>query len=305
MSLAPAHIEGLPRCRPRTAGDAPVVLPGGWRLIERVAEGPLAEVYRAGHADNDATAAGYAIKLLRPEWAQVETAVVQLRREAAAGSLAASPHLAPVLAQHCDESPPFIVFPWLNGADLKAILARTGRLSLAHSVWHVRQVALALDALHSAGWLHGDVKPANVLVSPEGHATLIDLGFARPIDEPATGLDRAVSRAVLGTPDYLAPEALRARGRVGVTSDLYSLGVMLYELLAGRLPCGASEAASEDLANRPAAARKLRAINPAVPASCARLIEQLLAVEPLRRPQSARELVDRLVAIEIETLAAR
>lgn len=196
--------------------------------------------------------------------------------------------------------------PRIEGCSVGALLEHRRReygcligaaKSLPQSVWIARQVASALAALHAAGWLHGDVKPENVLVSPQGHATLIDLGLARKL-----GTRECQGGEVLaGTLAYVAPEAFLPASVLTAESDIYSLGVMLYELLTGqplfeeldptamalahlrRVPAPVSEAALD------------------VPPPLALLVMRMLAKDPLRRPL-ASDVVRQLTRLEIELL---
>jgi serine/threonine protein kinase len=299
-SPAATAADATPGPRP-----APSPLPaagqcGPWRLLRIVGEGALAQVWLARPADAVSRPGAYALKLLRKHWEDSPEAVSTLRREALVGRAVGSPRLAPVLAAHLAESPYYIVMPWLAGVTLDTLLARV-RPGMAVALWYARQVVEALDALHQAGWMHGDVKPANVHVSPRGHVTLLDLGFARQADESGRGL---AERPVLGTPRYLAPEAARGT-QADIRADLYSLGVMLFEMLAGRPPFDAADLGELVRLHRQQTARGIRSLAPTAPLKLDRLLRRLLAKQPLRRPQSPRELIDDLARLEIELLDQR
>ncbi|MBX9788841.1 MAG: serine/threonine protein kinase [Pirellulales bacterium] len=279
------------------------VLAGGWRLVQDVHQGSLTAVYKARPSAGGSIDAAYALKLLLPEWEQNAAAQALIQREATIGRLAASPHLVPVLDARTHEAPFYVVMPWLDGASLSYVLERRGPLPLALALWVARQVAEALAVLHDCGWVHGDVKPDNILLAPSGHATLVDLGFARRPGDLGTGLDRVA----LGTAHYLAPECVNSQPRFDARSDLYALGVTLYELLSGPLSLTVT-APSVPGIDPPATARRyvdLRQRAPWVSREVAKFVAGLTAQEPLRRPQSARELVDELIGLEIEHLADR
>ncbi len=273
-----------------------------WELVEIVARGALTEVYRArpegaraGHP------AAYALKMLRPEWQDDARAAALLRREALVGKGVSHPHLISILAAGVTSPPYYVVMPWLTGTTLAARLAAARRLELPVAFWIARQVAEALEALHAAGWTHGDVKPGNIFLSPEGHVTLLDLGFARR----TAGADRAAERCLTGTYHYMAPEMLSAALRVDVRSDIYSLGVVLFEVLSGRPPFEGNEPLEIAGKHRGARVPELRRLVPDLPDEAAALVRQMLAKEPLRRPQTPRELIDGLAALEIATFARR
>ncbi|MGQ9574850.1 MAG: serine/threonine-protein kinase [Thermoguttaceae bacterium] len=271
-----------------------------WELLELVSEGTLTRTYRARPAGAGRPAA-YALKLLRPERQEDPGAIALLRREALVGRTVCHPHLVSILATRVGAPPYYVVMPWLSGATLAARLAGGRRLPLALVFWVARQVAEALAALHEAGWMHGDVKPGNILVSPEGHVTLLDLGFARRLDRA----DPSFQRRISGTYHYIAPEALSRALNVDIRSDIYSLGVVLFEMLCGRLPFEGEDAADLARQHRGFRVPELERFAPSIPSEAAALVRQMLAKEPLRRPQTPRELVDRLVALEIATFARR
>jgi serine/threonine protein kinase len=227
--------------------------------------------------------------------------VALLRREAVVGKAVSHPHVISILAAGVTAPPYYVVMPWLAGTTLARLGLRRRRLALAAVFWIARQVAEALEGLDRAGWMHGDVKPSNIFVAPEGHVTLLDLGFARRTNRPDSG----VQRWMAGTYQYIAPEGLTAGMRVDIRSDIYSLGMVMYEMLAGRVPFKGRDA--EELARQHRGARvpDLRRLVPEVPAEAAALVGEMVAKEPLRRPQTPRELVQRLAALEIAFFAER
>ena len=210
------------------------------------------------------------------------------------------PHLVPVLAAQLNEPPYYLAMPLLEGRSLAEQLAARGQLELPLAFWIARQIAEALAALHQAGWSHGDVKPSNIVVSPHGHATLIDLAFARHADEKQS----ITERPLVGTIHYIAPEVLFSALGGDTPSDIYSLGVTLFEMLTGRLPFDSDEIAELANQHRQELPGNLRVAVPHLPTRAARLAQQMLAKEPLRRPTAA-DLVNRLASLEIETFAER
>lgn len=275
---------------------------GQWELVEFAALGSLARIYRArpagAPADRPAT---YAVKMLRPEWRDDPHAIRLLQREALVGQSVANPHLVPVLAAAVVEPPRLLAMPWLEGASLYARLAAGEEFDVPTALWIARQTAEALDALHAAGWMHGDVASGNIQVSPAGHVTLLDLSFARHPDEGGSAIDRPI----MGTATYLAPEYFTSALRADIRSDIYSLGAVLFEVLSGRLPFSGRSLAELATQHRQAAPPDLARLAPHVPREAAQLVRRMLAKEPLRRPQSPRELIDRLAALEIATFSQR
>lgn len=282
-------------------GDLPNGL-FGWQCERLIGEGQLTRVFAARPQSSPAVPlAPYVLKLLRSPWDTDPRAIRLLRREAWVGQNIAHSHLVPVLAAGLAEPPYFVVMPHLRGTTLTALLAAEEPPMLPVALWIARQVAEALAALADAGWLHGDVKPTNIFVSPEMHVTLIDLGFASRVGDAS----QLVERPIIGTARYMAPEMFSTTTAVDIRSDLYSLGVVLFELLTGRPPFEGEEPAQLAIQHREHVPTRLRHRVPTVPTRVARLVQTMLAKEPLRRPQNPRELADQLAALEIDTFGDR
>lgn len=274
----------------------------GWELVALASKTELAELYRARPASAGGDRpAGYALKVLRPEWESDPRAREMFRREMLLGRLVRHPHLVAVLGGQVRHPPIYVITPWLEGRTLAQCLAQGWRPELPVALWIARQVAEALNALHQAGWMHGDIKPQNIHLGPTGHVTLLDLGFARRPKTPTSLLDRCV----VGSWAYLAPEWSTTLYQPDIRSDLYSLGVVLFEMLSGRLPFLAENSIQLMQMHRQQQAPNLAELVPEVPPGVARLVQALLAKEPLRRPQTPEELIDRLVRLEIKTFAYR
>lgn len=269
---------------------------GSWQLVELIGRGRFADVYSARPAGCVGDwPADYAVKILPPERTDDRTATQLLQREAEVGCQVSQAHLISVLESHVDESPRFVVMPRLNGATVSAVLAQMGHFSVRQSLWVTRQIAEALRAMHDADWLHGDVKPSNVIVTSEGHATLIDLGFALRRSESRF----ARNQPTMGTLNYLAPEAMTSALCVDRRSDIYSLGITLFEMLTGQLPFTADNEGDLVAAHRSQPIPDPRQWVSGIPAEALQLLRQMTAKEPLRRPQSATELIERLMPLEV------
>ena len=281
---------------------------GPWQLVRLMNESELARVYLARPANTDGQQpASYVVKTLRKEWWRDAHAIEMQRRAAWLGQKLSHPHLLPVLSANVQQAPFYFVTPKLEGHCLAELLkqgtaSRHGQLPLPLTLWIVRQVAEALATLHEAGgMIHADVKPSNIVVSGDGHATLIDLGFAHTASEAR----HWSSRSVVGTLSYVAPESVTSSLASAPASDLYSLGVTLYELITGNLPFQASAPDELVRMHREMKPACVRQSVPQLPKPVASLIHRLLAKDPLRRPDSASAVVEELVRLEIESFSHR
>ncbi len=276
---------------------------GPWQLVRLMSESELARVYlaRPGEAADDQLAT-YVVKVLRKEWWRDPQAIETQRRAAWIGRKVSHPHLLPILSANVQQAPFYLVSPRLEGCSLANILANNETLPIPVTLWIARQVAEALAALHElTSMIHADVKPSNIIVSPEGHATLIDLGFAHSSTESR----HWTSRPVVGTLNYIAPEVVTSSLAATAASDLYSLGVTLYEMISRKLPFTAT--APDELArlHREMTPDYLRHHAPKLPKAVASLVHRLLSKDPLRRPESAAALVEELTRLEIECFSIR
>ncbi len=276
---------------------------GPWQLVRLISEGNFTRVYQARPADAEPSQpASYVVKVLRNQWWRDPQAIEMQRREAWVGTQVSHPNLLPVLASSVGEPPFYVVGPRLNGAPLSQLIREHEQLPVPFSLWVARQIADGLAALLEAtGMIHSDVKPANVLVSPAGHATLIDFGF---VQTPAEASQWA-TRPLAGTLAYIAPEMVTSALAAGPRSDIYSLGVTMYEMLTGRRPWESDDPGELATLHRQAKPTDVRALRPEVPQGVAELIHAMLAKDPLRRPGSACELATKLVRLEIESFTLR
>lgn len=276
----------------------PILEIPGYELLQRLGGGPMTAVYAARDTATDASCA---IKIVRPDWEDQATAVKLLQREARAGLAVRHPHLVHVKRAAVTCAPHFVVMDLLSGETMRRRLRRDYRLAGTDAVWMVRQIAEALAALHRGGFMHGDVKPDNVCLTDSGEAILIDLGFAHRLGENAGFLRQGY---VLGTANYLAPELCGELPAENCASDLFSLGVLLFEALTGKLPYPTGsirQVFRRHACDPPADVR--RSVGH-LPPTLVALVERLLAYQPEERPRAA-SVVQQLVKLEIATLRGR
>lgn len=238
-------------------------------------------------ARDEATGERFALKVLADERLRDPTARARLRAEARVLTTCRHRNLVRALALHDHEDMLILVLERVDGANLFEETRRR-----RHPVMTLCQilsaVAHALQAVHDLGFLHGDVKPENVLVDPAGRHRLIDFQLARPWPFP-------VESPVAGTPWYMAPEALQPGGHLVPATDVYALGVMSYELFAGHLPfppAATGQAVSKQQLER--APFPLGLTAPALPLALYELVAEAMARRPADRIASARAFADRV-----------
>jgi serine/threonine protein kinase len=270
----------------------------GYELLQPLGRGALTNVFSARDCATDAMCA---VKVLREDWKDQPTAIKLFQREARAGLAVRHPHLVRLLYAHVTRPPYFLVMELLPGEALRRRLRRDYRLDVATALWIARQTAEALAALHRAGFVHGDVKPDNIRLVDDGTAKLIDLGFAHRPGENAALLEQGY---VLGTVDYLAPELCAFDPTADESSDLFSLGVTLFEMLAGRLPYPPGTTRQTLRRHRCDPPADIRRHANLLPPVLVTLLERLMAHRPADRPK-AGVVVQQLVTLEIAALRRR
>lgn len=270
----------------------------GYELLQFLGGGPLTSVYSGQDCASGRTCA---VKVLREDWVDQRTSLKLLQREARAGLAVRHAHLVRMLHANVTRPPYFLVMELLPGESVRSRLRREYHLDIATTIWIGRQTAEALAALHHAGFLHADIKPENIRLVDDGTAVLIDLGFAHKPGENATLLSNGY---VLGTANYLAPELCAFQPERDFASDMFSLGVTLFEMITGKLPypTGSLDATMRRHINDTPA--DIRSYGLSIPDPLADLVDQLLSRRPADRPRAAA-VVQQLVSLEISSLRRR
>jgi tRNA A-37 threonylcarbamoyl transferase component Bud32 len=203
-------------------------LNGRYRLDAQIGAGGMSTVYRAFDTTLERRVA---VKLMHREIASDSDQLERFRREARSVAQLSHPHIVGVIDAGEEDGRPYIVFEYVEGETLKERIRRMGRLPIDEAIAYAIEIARALGAAHARAIVHRDIKPQNVLVDEEGSAKVTDFGIARSLEEEGLTADGRV----LGTTDYVSPE--QALGHdVDGQSDIYSLGVVLYEMLTGDVP---------------------------------------------------------------------
>jgi len=263
------------------------LLAGRYRLTDRIAAGGMGEVWRG---EDQLLNRAVAVKLLPTGRAGDESFLARFRAEARYAASLSHPGIARVYdyGESSEFGGAYLVMELVRGEPLSAILARAGRLSPDATLDIVSQAARALDAAHQAGIIHRDIKPGNLLIAAGGATKITDFGIATAV-RAAQASHLTETGMVMGTAMYVSPE--QATGApVTAASDIYSLGVVAYECLAGHVPFRAREPLAIAYAHKHAPVPPLP---PDVPPPVADLVYDMLAKTPDRRPASVRVVADR------------
>ena len=282
-----------------TTGDSLIgsVLSGKYRIDERLNEGGMGTVYRGTHVLMDKTVA---IKVLRPSLAADEKIVARFSREARAASRISHPNALSVTDFGEDENGTvFLVMEYLSGRTLKKVIQEEGPLPLPRVVDITRQIADALNAAHQQGIIHRDLKSDNIMLLDTmtgDHAKVLDFGIAK-INEPDGNRDSGSLTApnlVIGTPQYMSPEQCSQDSEIDSRSDIYSLGVILYEMLVGHVPFSAESPTMVMLKHLQEPVPSVLDERNDLPASIDRVIARAMAKLPANRYQNVAELIEDL-----------
>jgi serine/threonine-protein kinase len=301
MTLCSAEAAVLQRLDDPLIGQT---LAGKYKIEKLIKQGGMGAVYRGKHVLMDKTVA---IKVLKPSLAGDDAVVARFSREAKAASKISHPHAVSVTDfGEAENGIVFLVMEYLDGRTLKEVIAAEGPLQLEGAANIVRQVAGALDAAHAQGVIHRDLKSENImLVRHDGDAwaKVLDFGIAKILQAHDHG-ESAITHAnlVVGTPQYMSPEQCSHSGALDARSDVYSLGIILYEMLAGRAPFAGESATVIMMKQVQDPAPSVLAVRRDLPEAVDGVIKKALAKQPIDRYQSAGELSsDLLKAASMES----
>ncbi|HKO38340.1 MAG TPA: protein kinase [Solirubrobacterales bacterium] len=273
------------------------VLSGRYKLEAKLGSGGMSTVYLARDTTLDRQVA---VKVLHREMSEQADQLERFRQEARAVAKLSHPNVVAVIDAGEDGGHPYIVFEYVEGETLKQRINRIGALDAQESLAYAIEIARGLTVAHNRNMVHRDIKPQNVLIDSEGRAKLTDFGISRQLEQDgmtATG-------RVLGTTDYVAPE--QAMGHpVDQRSDVYSLGVVLYEMLTGQVPFTADSQVGVAMKHVNEELPDVQQRRPELSAAAALVVERATAKDPDQRYQRVGELIDDLAtALEVEAARA-
>lgn len=255
------------------------ILGNRYRILELIGEGGMALVYKA---EDSLLCRAVAVKVLRPQYASDAEFVERFHRESKAAASLSHPNVVNIFDVGKDDDLDYIVMEYIPGNNLKDVIKRNAPMSVEQALDITRQICEALHHAHQRNIIHRDIKPHNILVTPEGQIKVTDFGIARAISASSftqTGM-------VVGSVQYSSPEQVKG-GVVGPQSDIYSLGCVLYELLTGTIPFQGDTSISIAMQHLQGNLIPIRELRPDIPAGVAKIVDQAMAKEITERYPSA------------------
>ena len=252
-----------------------------YTLTERVGLGGMAEVYRA---QDNVLGRTVAVKVMLPQYAADPTFTKRFRQEAASAANLQSPYIVSIYDWGLDGETYYIVMEFLRGTDLKTAINERGAINQRKAAEIGSQIAQALSVAHEGGVIHRDIKPQNIMIQPDGNIKVMDFGIARAGD---AGLSQTAT--VLGTAHYVSPEQAQGKELTGA-SDIYSLGVVLYEATTGKLPFDGQDAVSVAVKQVNELPAPPSTINPNIDPGLEAIIMKALEKDPNKRFKDASEM---------------
>ncbi len=252
-----------------------------YEIIEKVGSGGMADVYKARcHRLNRFVA----IKVLKSEYSDDKSFVLKFRGEAQSAAGLSHPNIVNVYDVGDDDGLYYIVMELVEGITLKNFIERKGKLEIKEAVGIAIQIAQGLEAAHDNHIIHRDIKPQNIIISKEGKVKVTDFGIAKAASS------NTINSNAMGSVHYISPEQARG-GYSDEKSDIYSLGITLYEMLSGMVPFAGDNTVSVALLHIQGEAMPLREIDPSIPLSLERIVQKCMEKKPERRYLRASELI--------------
>lgn len=267
-----------------------IILGGRYELLEKVGEGGMSEVYKAKCNKLNRFVA---VKILKKQFADNEDIAQKFKREATAIANLSDANIVNVLDVGTQDDIDYIVMEYISGKTLKDLINYSGKLNYNTAIKIALQIAKALDCAHRNNIIHRDIKPQNILVTEAGEVKVTDFGIAKSTDSQTI----TNTTSIIGSAHYLSPE--QAKGTyIDFRSDIYSFGIVLYEMLTGKLPFEGDSPVTVALKHLQEEPVPPKNINPAIPDSLNKLILKAIQKEPIKRYQNAKEMIQDLQKIQ-------
>ena len=259
---------------------------GEYRVLRPIGAGGMAAVYLCQHPDGRKVA----VKVLAKERAEDSEIRKRFEREGRTVSAFDHPNIVRAFEVGLDNKRHFLVMEYVEGCNLLQYVEQHGPPPIATACDWIRQAAVALQHIHEMHLVHRDMKPANLLLDKKGTVKIFDMGLAKVFGDEHTIL----TKSVVGTADFIAPEQTYDSHRVDIRADIYGLGLTFYFLLSGQVPFGAGSVVQKILAQRSREPTALTSVRPEVPAFLAAVVERMIAKDPDFRHQTPAEVIEAL-----------
>jgi serine/threonine protein kinase/tetratricopeptide (TPR) repeat protein len=266
------------------------VFAGRYQVIEELGKGGMGRVYRALDKKLNVEVA---IKLIKPEIASERRTLERFKNELVLARKVSQKNVGRMFDMGEETGTHYITMEYVPGEDLKSSIRRFGQLPIGKSITIAKQVCEGLSEAHKIGIVHRDLKPSNIMIDKQGNVRIMDFGIARSIkDKGITG-----EGVIIGTPEYMSPEQVEGKD-VDQRSDIYSLGIILYEMVTGTPPFEGDTPLAVAVRHKSEVPRDPLEVNPQIPEDLGRVILQCLEKEKNKRPQSADDVLASLGEIE-------
>ncbi len=284
-----ARLQSSKKSQSTSANDfADEQMIGEFKLIRRLGKGGMAEVWLA---EQTSLQRPVALKLLRGELLEDESYIKRFQREATSAAGLAHPNIVAVYAVGEEKGQHFIAHEYIQGQTLRQVITKKGALDLPLALHVIRQVAAALEAAGEKGIIHRDIKPDNIMVNKKGEVKVADFGLAQLIQGGGEALHLTQPGETMGTPLYMSPEQVRG-DKLDQRSDIYSLGVTCYHMLAGRPPFQGETAVSVAMQHLQSEPVPLTSVREDLPRPACDMVHRMMAKEPVERYASATDVLN-------------